>query len=146
MFIGYLKNRAGQYHTRIYMEDEEASLALLFTYMAAVPELVVTDDLDAITAQAVGGAITFPDFCAPAEGYYRERYPARALPTFAGAAGRDEFVRREAEALGEMRDCPEKHQRMVDLLALAARDGLNLYQYGYRQADVYFGRGQEAAA
>jgi hypothetical protein len=145
-FIGYFKSNTGRYHTRIYISDVAGVNALLFTYKAVVPEVVITDGSDLIVAQAVGGKIVFPDYCADAIRYNCDRYPDRGLPAFEDSEARDDYVRREVGALMAMAERPERQERLTDVLALAARDDLNLYRYGYRPVDVVFGGAHEEAA
>jgi hypothetical protein len=136
MFVGYFKNAAGKYHARIYIGDEAAALALLFAYKGIVPEIVITDDGDSTTAQSRDGAITFPTFSGGGEEYLRSQYPEKSLPDFNDLAAVEEYTRRAIQSLLRMRECPERHEGWVDLMALAARHNLNLYNYGYQPAEI----------
>lgn len=138
MYIGYFKNHTGQYHTRIYMDNEDAALALLFTYKAVVPEIIITDSGDAIISKSERGVITYPQFDAHASRYLSEQYPESVLPGFDDVTALESYVRGTVAELLRMRECPQRQQGLINLMALAANHDLNLYRYGYRPVDIRF--------
>lgn len=137
MYKAYLFNDEGRYQAPIYLEDEDI-MPFVFRYKNIVLKIMITkDDLSVLEVEQ--GKIIFPEF----EKTILEQLENQStkFPEDVTLESLLEsyqyYVSIFVETKGRDKDV---FQSMVtvenDLLALAARDKVNLYRYGWKNSGV----------
>jgi hypothetical protein len=61
MFVGYIYNAEGNYHSRIYLKTIEDSLELVYRFKDMVPRILITES-DESVVEVEAGVIVHPHF------------------------------------------------------------------------------------
>lgn len=138
MFKSYLFNSDGMYQAPIYLDTDMEVLSFAFRYKNIVPRIMVTKQ-DESVLEAENGEIIFPEIN---EKVIR-RLNETTLPMPKDASIEslsnayqdrvDDFIRSKGKDI-------EIYRSMIqienDMFALAARDKVNLSQYGWKSSGV----------
>lgn len=138
MYQVYFYNRSGQYQVPIYLESDEAVIGCVFRYIRAVPKILVTEN-DEIVMETEDGSLLHPEFDEETFEGLRKRITA-----FSPLFGIDEYldvyqsqVAEFEESGGREREVFESMIKIeIELLALAAQQGVDLSLLGWKNSGV----------
>lgn len=146
MYRVYFFNAQGMYQVPIYQEDLPACLELVFTYKDLVPGIRVTQS-DEVVFETERGAVVWPELDQDQLQSMAARFPPAAkqatlelMPLYLDAVDRATSAGESEFALA----CAMLRAAELPLLANAAREALNLNQFGYRSAEVIITEIEEA--
>lgn len=149
-YIAYLKNRDGEYHLGNHLHDIDDVVEFACTYGVAVPQLMVCDSGGVCILEIENGTVLFPEDLAEALAATRYRQitvPATGMEALARCTTLIPELLREAEIYdaetpdhGGLRPLMFSHpvNRLdYELQTIAAIWNLNLYNFGYRNIDIF---------
>jgi hypothetical protein len=146
MYRVYFFNAQGKYQVPIYQEDMRACLELVFTYKDLVPGIRVTQS-DEVVFETERGAVLWPDIDAAAVEAIEGNFPPAAEQATLGLMPKYlDSVQRARSADASEFELASSLLRAAELplLANAAREALNLLEYGYRPVEVVLTEIEEA--
>lgn len=138
MYKIYFFNNQGMYQVPIYRSEMETALVIVLTFKSVVPGIRVTQS-DEVVLESQGSEVVWPEIDEATLGELARRFPpAVATPTVELLP---EYFSAMEEAIGSDSASGELvasrlRDAELQLLAQAAREGLNLNLHGYRPAEV----------
>lgn len=119
----YFKSSEGKYHYGMYFDSLEEALSVAFEYRRVVPAIMITTRKDCSVFEMSNGVIEFPDDELVVPPSLKQ---AQNLPEEDGQYYDDIDLQASRTLIADKR----KLEAM--LLGAAARDGINLYEYGWQ--------------
>ena len=138
MYKIYFFNNQGMYQVPIYRSEMETALEIVLTFKSVVPGIRVTQS-DEVVLESQGSQVVWPEIDEATLAELASRFPsAVATSTVELLPG---YFSVMEEAIGSDAESAELvvsrlRAAELQLLAQAAREGLNLNLHGYRPAEV----------
>lgn len=146
-YVGYFFNEEGQYQSRMYLQSMYKALLLAFTYRKIVPKIMITESDESILTIENGQLVHLAQSSLGAQDINELSLVFQPITEFSF----DQTLEHYEQACHSVEsECSMANKMMLlkieyHLMAIAANQGINLYSYGYRPAEVLITEIEEGA-
>lgn len=136
-FVGYFFNEEGRYQSRIYLDSSTTCLEMAFRFRDIVPKIMITQSDESIL-EMEQGQLTHPELDREVVQQLQQSYPPIRPVEFEVALENYHKNISRVESEGVLDASIENRLRNSEyyLMAIAAREGVNLYEYDYKPAEA----------